>query len=112
MKKEFWIVAAIVVVLVGVGYYFAVHSPDTSSTVDLNPPAHNNSIVRAKDYTRPYSHATNGLTAPVTLIEFGDYQCPVCGAAYAPIKAITDKYASDPNFSFVFRNFPLPQHED
>lgn len=113
MKKEFWIVAAVVVVLVGVGYFLAVKSPSTSSSIaSLTPPAHSSSIVGAKTFIRPYSHSTGSTSAPVTLVEFGDYQCPVCGAAYAPIKAITDKYASDPNFNFVFRNFPLPQHED
>ncbi len=116
MKKEFWIVAAIVVVLVGIGYFLTVHSPATTSIADLTPPAHDNSIVGNTTFIRPYSHSTNpsttSPTAPVTLVEFGDYQCPVCAASYAPIKAITDKYASDSNFTFVFRNFPLPQHPD
>jgi protein-disulfide isomerase len=113
MKKEFWIVAAVVVVIVGVGIYFASKSSTSSTSgVSLTPPDHSSSVVGAKDFLRSYSHSTASPTAPVTLIEFGDYQCPVCGAAYEPIKTITDRYASDPNFNFVFRNFPLPQHED
>ena len=56
------------------------------------------------------SHMTGSATAKVTMVEFGDYQCPACGAAYPYVKQITDEYASNPNFNFVFRNFPLPQH--
>ena len=56
------------------------------------------------------SHMTASATAKVTMVEFGDYQCPACGVAYPYIKQITDKYASNPNFNFVFRNFPLAQH--
>jgi protein-disulfide isomerase len=56
------------------------------------------------------SHMTGKPTAKVTLVEFGDYQCPACGIAYPMIKQVTDAYASNPNFNFVFRNFPLPQH--
>ena len=53
---------------------------------------------------------TGSATAKVQMVEFGDYQCPACGAAYPMVKQITDEYASNPNFDFVFRNFPLPQH--
>lgn len=56
------------------------------------------------------SHTTGSATAKVTMVEFGDYQCPACGVAYPYIKQIVDQYASNPNFNFVFRNFPLPQH--
>lgn len=41
----------------------------------------------------------------VTLVEYGDYQCPACGAYYPLVKQVTDKYTSD--IQFQFRNFPL-----
>ena len=41
---------------------------------------------------------------PVTLVEFGDYQCPACGFAEALVEKITDE---DPKIRRVFRNFPL-----
>jgi protein-disulfide isomerase len=44
-------------------------------------------------------------SAPVTLVEYGDYECPHCGAAYPIIKAIQKKLG--PKLRFVFRNFPL-----
>jgi len=46
-------------------------------------------------------------TAPVTLVEYGDYQCPACGAAYGIIKAVQN--AVGETLCFVFRNFPLTQ---
>jgi protein-disulfide isomerase len=58
---------------------------------------------------RPDSQESTAAGAPVTLVEFGDYQCPACGAAYPIVKAALAKYAGKVNF--VFRNFPLPQHQ-
>lgn len=107
-NKSFWIITAVIIVIIGVGFYLASKSPVTQGVPDA--PSQNNSIVGAKTFERSYSHNTGSATAPVQLVEFGDYQCPVCGAAYAPIKAVTDKYQSDPNFNFEFRNFPLSQH--
>ena len=47
-----------------------------------------------------------GLTdAPLTLVEYGDYECPACGQAYPTIKAI--QHAAGKQLRFVFRNFPL-----
>ena len=43
--------------------------------------------------------------APVTLVEYGDYECPGCGAAYPIVKAVWGHF--DKRLRFVFRNFPL-----
>ncbi|HWA52361.1 MAG TPA: thioredoxin domain-containing protein [Patescibacteria group bacterium] len=55
------------------------------------------------------SHQTNP-GAKVTVVEFGDYECPACGAAYPITKQVLSTYGSQINF--VFRNFPLPQHKN
>ena len=47
-------------------------------------------------------------SAKVTLVEFGDYQCPACAGAYPIVKKVLSDY--DGKVNFVFRNFPLPQH--
>jgi protein-disulfide isomerase len=44
--------------------------------------------------------------APVTIVEFGDLQCPACKAAQPTIEAL----AVLPNVRFVFQNFPLEMH--
>ena len=46
-------------------------------------------------------------TAAVTVVEFGDLQCPACKAAQPGIEALI---AAEPNARFVFQNFPLEMH--
>jgi protein-disulfide isomerase len=50
-------------------------------------------------------HIEGGDLAYVTLVEYGDYQCPFCGQAYGLIKDIQREMARQ--LRFVFRNFPL-----
>jgi protein-disulfide isomerase len=45
--------------------------------------------------------------APVTIVEFGDLQCPACKGAQPTIEALV---AAEPNARFVFQNFPLQMH--
>ncbi len=45
--------------------------------------------------------------APVTIVEFGDLQCPACKAAQPVIESLV---AAEPNARFVFQNFPLEMH--
>lgn len=47
-------------------------------------------------------------TATVTLVEFGDYQCPACGAYHPLVKRLLTDFSGKINF--VFRDFPLSQH--
>jgi len=56
---------------------------------------------------RNRDHIQGPDTALITLVEYGDYECPYCGQAYPIIKQIQD-YFQD-NLRFVFRNFPLTQ---
>lgn len=48
--------------------------------------------------------------AKVTVVEFGDFQCPACGSLYPAFKQTMQDY-KDKSVRFVFRNYPLPQHE-
>ncbi len=52
-------------------------------------------------------HAQGPADAPVTLVEYGDYECPYCGEAYPLIKAV--QAALGDKLRFVFRNFPLTE---
>jgi protein-disulfide isomerase len=52
-------------------------------------------------------HAQGPNTAPVTLVEYGDYECPYCGQAYPIIKDIQEHLRG--KLRFVFRNFPVTQ---
>lgn len=53
----------------------------------------------------PRDHASGSPNAPVTLVEYGDFQCPHCGRAYPIIKEVQQRLG--PQLRFVFRNFPL-----
>ena len=56
-------------------------------------------------------HIQGKNTAPLELVEYGDYQCPHCGRAYPIIKNVQQRFG--PDLKFVFRNFPLSEiHPD
>ena len=60
--------------------------------------------------TTPVSEADHRLgpdDAPVTLVEYGDFECPSCGAAYPNVEEVRRKMGA--RLRFVFRNFPLTQ---
>jgi len=50
-------------------------------------------------------HSQGPANAPVTLVEYGDYQCPYCGEAYFIVKAVQERFGD--RLRFVFRNFPI-----
>jgi len=50
-------------------------------------------------------HVEGSFNAPLTLVEYGDYQCPDCGAAYPEVKKVQKDLGS--KLRFVFRNFPI-----
>ena len=52
-------------------------------------------------------HSAGPANAPVTLVEYGDYQCPYCGEAYPVLKAM--QQAMGNKLRFVFRNFPISE---
>ncbi len=55
----------------------------------------------------PDDHIAGPPDAPVTLVEYGDYECPYCGMAYPIVKAIHRRLGN--RLRFVFRNFPLKE---
>lgn len=52
-------------------------------------------------------HIQGNKNAGLEIVEFGDYQCPHCGAAHPVIKEIMKEFGSE--IKFVFRNFPLSE---
>ncbi len=52
-------------------------------------------------------HIQGSSNASITLVEYGDYECPYCGMAYHVIKDVQDHFGEQ--LRFVFRNFPLTQ---
>jgi Na+:H+ antiporter, NhaA family len=60
----------------------------------LSPP-----VDAARDHLRGAAHA------PVTLVEYGDFQCPYCGEAYPVVKQLLERFGD--RLRFVFRHMPL-----
>ena len=54
-------------------------------------------------------HVRGPANAAVTFEEFGDFQCPPCGALEGPLQQIERDYAS--SLRVIFRNFPFTIHE-
>src|SRR3954467_8690556 len=54
-----------------------------------------------------HDHSAGSADAPLTLVEYGDYQCPHCAAADPVVRAVQDALGKE--LRFVFRNFPLTE---
>jgi protein-disulfide isomerase len=52
-------------------------------------------------------HVQGPETAPVTLVEYGDFECPHCAAAHVIVKKV--QQIMEDQLRFVFRHFPLSQ---
>jgi protein-disulfide isomerase len=50
-------------------------------------------------------HVRGASDAPVTLVEYGDYECPYCAAAAPVLRQLVDE--SEGRVRLIFRNFPL-----
>jgi protein-disulfide isomerase len=61
--------------------------------------------VLATPVTEDRDHIQGPADAAVTLVEYGDYECPYCGAAYPIIKEVQTRMGE--RLRFVFRNFPI-----
>jgi protein-disulfide isomerase len=72
-----------------------------SPKVSLKPP-----VVAVETAGRP---ARGGAKAPVTIIEFSDYQCPFCKRAEGVVDQVMQTYGD--KVRVVFRNYPLPFHQ-
>ncbi len=87
----------IATVLIIVGAIFFIgnkqSTPEVSETVDEN-------LLIKND-----SHKTGSASAEITLVEFGDFQCPACKAAHPTVKKLKDDYGD--RMQFVYRNYPL-----
>src|SRR5258708_37056656 len=55
-------------------------------------------------------HIQGSAEALVTLMEYGDYECPHCGRAYLIVEEIRLEVGDQ--LRFVFRNFPLTQSHE
>jgi protein-disulfide isomerase len=64
-------------------------------------------MTRLRTPVGPQDHTQGDSDATITLVEYGDYECPHCGRAYPIVKRVQQHFGK--RLLFVFRNFPLTQ---
>ncbi len=89
MDKRFWGVIGVVVLIFG-GIVFA-------NSHKAGAPATGN--------TKPTNHVVGNTKSGITMIEYGDFQCPVCSSYYPIFKEVMEKHKAE--IAFQYRNFPL-----
>lgn len=100
MSKEAKVIAVIFVIIFG-GLGWLISRNNKIATT----PVAKEQLIKAGN------HSTKNPSAKVNLVEFGDYQCPACAAAHPIVEQMLAQYSNNPDVNFVFRNFPLPQHQ-
>jgi protein-disulfide isomerase len=55
----------------------------------------------------PRDHVLGDENAPITLVEYGDYECPHCGRAHPIVQEVLRRFGAQ--MRFVYRHFPLTQ---
>lgn len=95
MNRDTSLLVIITVVIVGglIALFARGSSTSTTSSVDQA------TLVKGE------SHRIGASNGAVTLVEFGDFQCPACGQAHPLIKQLIANHATD--LTFIFRNFPI-----
>lgn len=88
------IIIGIVLAITIIALFFLLRAPRSYNSFGTPPPQ------SATDARRKPQE-----DAVVTLEEFGDYQCPPCGALHPTLKRLKQEFGS--NLSFIFRNLPL-----
>lgn len=110
-KDKGLIIGILVTTVLIVGGVFYFSSP---STTKAPKPVSQNILIPPGEYVT--SGIVNGNYIPATesakvsLVEFGDYECPACGVYHPFIKQLLTEFAGKINFTF--RNFPLSQHKN
>jgi len=92
--RPFLIIATVLAVAV-IGVFLLWRSGQNAESSTTNP--------TPQSGTEPQHKPPAGVV--VTLEEFGDYQCPPCGALHPTLKQLKQEFGS--NLNFIFRNLPL-----
>jgi protein-disulfide isomerase/rhodanese-related sulfurtransferase/uncharacterized membrane protein len=101
IRRQFVIVVVLMAAIEVPAFRYLIGRPEAPEPGAAVPAA-----VLDERLVRPDSHATGNLSAPVTVVEFGDFECPGCGRIEPEVEDMLAQYGS--RIRFVFRQFPLP----
>jgi len=108
MKVFYWLMGAVVLIAVaGVAWSVTRNVATNAATEPLEM-----EFADAQELVRAAVGVERGdPNAPITIMEFGDYQCPACGAFATRVKPQVDlAFVQSGIAKFVFQDFPLRQH--
>jgi protein-disulfide isomerase len=119
MKRTlpFLIILAVLGVALGAGWYLTRPAVHSNGTANASSPANTVASSATPAPKMPSSanpgaqppHALGPEDAPVTLEEFGDFECPPCGLLHPVLKTMEKEFGS--RVRVIFREFPLvPTH--
>jgi protein-disulfide isomerase/rhodanese-related sulfurtransferase/uncharacterized membrane protein len=104
LRKHFTILLIAIVAAIPVFIFLARHG-EAPPVVQASSDALHESLIR------PDSHMTGNPAAALTVVEFGDFECPACGNEEPVVREILQKYGA--RIRFIFRQNPLVQiHAD
>ena len=101
MNRIKWIIFTVITV----GIFVTLIIVSEGSKIDVSKIDINAIQTASKQNGNIADHVFGKVNSKVTLIEYGDYQCPPCANIYPVVKLITEKYKDQ--LQFVFRNFPI-----
>ncbi len=91
MSKSFLGILASIIIIFGAIFFFTSQNNNKSGSTSSS--------------TQPTNHIEGGGSTGVTLVEYGDFECPYCEEYYPIVKqVVADEYSK---ITFQFRNFPL-----
>lgn len=94
MDKRFWAIIGVIVVIFGGLMFYSSSKKDSANPSN-------------KASTSATNHVKGSASSKVTLLEYGDYQCPACESFNPTVDAVFEKYQD--KIKFQFRNLPLTQ---
>jgi len=105
----FIIIAAVAALTVGAGVMLYRAKQRAIPTARTTSMPVDKTISETADKTKETAaHVRGEADAPVTLEEFGDFQCPSCATVSGVISKLEQEYG--PRLRVVFRHFPLAMH--
>lgn len=105
-KNSFAVPAAIVIagIVIAVAIVYSVGKSNTPQAEEKPAATGDLEAMRPVDAT---DHVRGPLTAPVTIVEYSDPECPFCKRFHETMQAVVTKY--DGKVAWVYRHFPLPE---
>jgi protein-disulfide isomerase len=96
MSSRFAAVLVAIMIIFGGIFFVTKHKANTSTNGGSS-----------SGNAKATNHVKGSTSSGVTMVEYGDFQCPACSAYYPIVKQVEDKYSDRVQFQFV--NFPLYQ---